>query len=120
MQTIAIFCRLSCCEGIPPSESGPSRLTTYLLSQRLPLGLCRLPLLALRANLASHLPKDILPMKIVDIRLTGLRGGTVQGGWANELKADDDLHTIVEVLTDDGLVGVGSVYTSKALTQAAV
>jgi L-alanine-DL-glutamate epimerase-like enolase superfamily enzyme len=59
-------------------------------------------------------------MKIVDIRLTGLRGGTVQGGWANELKADDDLHTIVEVLTDDGLVGVGSVYTSKALTQAAV
>jgi L-alanine-DL-glutamate epimerase-like enolase superfamily enzyme len=44
----------------------------------------------------------------------------VQGGWANELKADDDLHTIVEVLTDDGLVGVGSVYTSKALTQAAV
>src|SRR6516165_8094143 len=59
-------------------------------------------------------------MKIVDIRLTGLRGGTVQGGWANELKADDDLHTIVEVLTDDGLVGVGSVYASKALTQAAV
>lgn len=59
-------------------------------------------------------------MKIVDIRLTGLRGGTVQGGWANELKADDDLHTIVEVITDDGLTGLGSVYTSKTLTAAGV
>ncbi len=59
-------------------------------------------------------------MKIVDIRLTGLAGGTVEGGWANELKAADDLHTIVEVVTDEGLTGVGSVYTSKALTAAGV
>jgi L-alanine-DL-glutamate epimerase-like enolase superfamily enzyme len=59
-------------------------------------------------------------MKIVDIRLTGLAGGTVEGGWANELKAEDDLHTIVEVITDEGLTGVGSVYTSKALTAGAV
>ncbi len=59
-------------------------------------------------------------MKIVEIRLTGLSGGTVEGGWANELKPEDDLHTIVEVVTDEGLTGVGSVYTSKALTEAAV
>lgn len=59
-------------------------------------------------------------MKIVDIRLTGLAGGTVEGGWANELKAADDLHTIVELVTDEGLTGVGSVYTSKALTAGAV
>ena len=44
-------------------------------------------------------------MKIVDIRLTGLSGGTVEGGWANELKPEDDLHTIVEVITDEGLIG---------------
>ena len=42
-------------------------------------------------------------MKIADIRLTGLTGGTVEGGWADELKPEDDLHTIVEVLTDEGL-----------------
>lgn len=59
-------------------------------------------------------------MKIVDIRLTGLSGGTVEGGWAHELKPEDDLHTIVEVVTDEGLVGVGSAMTSKALVAAAV
>jgi D-galactarolactone cycloisomerase len=59
-------------------------------------------------------------MKIVDIRLTGLAGGTVEGGWADELKPEDDLHTIVEVITDEGLTGVGSAMTSKALVAAAV
>lgn len=59
-------------------------------------------------------------MKIVDIRLTGLAGGTVEGGWADELKPDDDLHTIVEVITDEGLIGIGSAMTSKALVAAAV
>jgi L-alanine-DL-glutamate epimerase-like enolase superfamily enzyme len=59
-------------------------------------------------------------MKITDIRLTALVGGTVEGGWANELKPEDDLNTIVEVLTDEELVGIGSAYTSKALVDAAV
>jgi L-alanine-DL-glutamate epimerase-like enolase superfamily enzyme len=59
-------------------------------------------------------------MKIIDIRLTGLAGGTVEGGWADELKPEDDVHTIIEVITDEGLGGVGSVFTSKALVGAAV
>ena len=59
-------------------------------------------------------------MKIVDVRLTGLSGGTVEGGWAEELKPEDDLNTVVEVLTDDGLAGVGSAMTSKALVEGAV
>ncbi len=59
-------------------------------------------------------------MKIVDIRLTGLTGGTVDGGWPEDFKPEDDLHTILEVLTDEGLTGVGSVFTSKALTQGAI
>jgi L-alanine-DL-glutamate epimerase-like enolase superfamily enzyme len=59
-------------------------------------------------------------MKIVDIQLTGLTGGTVEGGWANELKPEDDLHTLVEVITDEGLIGLGSAMTSKALVAAAV
>src|SRR5436305_10536615 len=59
-------------------------------------------------------------MKIVDIRLTGLTGGTVDGGWPEDFKPEDDLHTILEVITDEGLIGVGSVFTSKALTAGAV
>ena len=59
-------------------------------------------------------------MKITDIHLTGLAGGTVEGGWADELKPDDDVHTIVEVVTDEGLTGVGSAFTSKALVEGAV
>src|SRR5438552_17169336 len=59
-------------------------------------------------------------MKITDIRLTGLSGGTVDGGWPDGMRPEEDLNTLLEVLTDEGLVGVGSVYTSKALTDAAV
>jgi D-galactarolactone cycloisomerase len=59
-------------------------------------------------------------MKITEIRITGLAGGTVMGGWADELKPEDDVHTIVEVVTDEGLTGLGSVYTSKALVAGAV
>jgi D-galactarolactone cycloisomerase len=59
-------------------------------------------------------------MTIADLRLTGLAGGTVEGGWAEELKPDDNLHTIVEVVTDEGLVGIGSAMTSAALVEAAV
>jgi D-galactarolactone cycloisomerase len=59
-------------------------------------------------------------MKIVDVRLTGLAGVTVEGGWSNELTPEDNLHTIVEVITDEGLIGLGSSMTSKALVAAAV
>lgn len=59
-------------------------------------------------------------MKIVDVRLTGLAGATVEGGWANELQPEDNLHTIVEVITDEDLIGIGSAMTSKALVKASV
>ena len=59
-------------------------------------------------------------MKIVDIRLTGLKGGTVEGGWAEELAPEDNVHTVVEVLTSDGRVGLGSTFTSSHLVSAAV
>src|SRR5947199_2329761 len=58
-------------------------------------------------------------MKIADLRLTGLAGGTVEGGWAKELAPEDNVHTVVEVLTDDGRVGVGSTFTSRDLVAAA-
>jgi L-alanine-DL-glutamate epimerase-like enolase superfamily enzyme len=57
-------------------------------------------------------------MRIVEIRLTGLSGGTVDGGWPGGNKPEEDLNTIVEVVTDEGLVGVGSAMTSKSLVEA--
>jgi D-galactarolactone cycloisomerase len=59
-------------------------------------------------------------IKIADLRLTGLTGGTVEGGWAEELVLEDNIHTIVEVVTDDGRIGIGSAYTSLALIDAGV
>lgn len=59
-------------------------------------------------------------MKIIDVRITGLSGGTVDGGWPQGNKPEEDLNTLVEVLTDEGLTGVGSSMTSKGLVVAAV
>jgi len=59
-------------------------------------------------------------MKIREIRAAGLRGATPKGGWANEPKPEDCLHTLVAVLTDDGLVGWGSVFSNEALVRGAL
>ncbi len=59
-------------------------------------------------------------MRIREIRATGLRGGTPAGGWTNELEQDDCVHTLVSVITDEGVVGHGSVYTSEDLVRGAL
>jgi len=59
-------------------------------------------------------------MKIRSIQCAGLRGATPEGGWSNELKPDDCVHTLVAVQTDKGLTGVGSVFTSDHLARAAL
>jgi L-alanine-DL-glutamate epimerase-like enolase superfamily enzyme len=59
-------------------------------------------------------------MKIREIRCAGLRGATPEGGWSNELRPDDCVHTLVTVLTDEGPVGLGSVFTNDALVRAAL
>jgi L-alanine-DL-glutamate epimerase-like enolase superfamily enzyme len=59
-------------------------------------------------------------MKIREIRCTGLRGATPEGGWSNELRPEDCVHTLVAVHTDEGAVGLGSVFTNDALIRAAL
>ena len=59
-------------------------------------------------------------MKIREIRCAGLRGATPEGGWSNELKPEDCVHTLIVVSTDEGLYGVGSVFTNDRLVQAAL
>jgi D-galactarolactone cycloisomerase len=59
-------------------------------------------------------------MKIREIRSAGLRGATPEGGWSNELRPEDCVHTLIAVHTDSGLVGLGSVFTNDALVRAAL
>jgi len=59
-------------------------------------------------------------MKIREIRAVGLRGATPEGGWTNELKPDTCVHTLIAVHTDEGITGVGSVFTSDDLVRASL
>jgi D-galactarolactone cycloisomerase len=59
-------------------------------------------------------------MRIQDIRLLPLRGETPDGGWDEKfLNRENNLHTLVEVITDEGVTGVGSVFTSAKLIEGA-
>ena len=59
-------------------------------------------------------------MKIVEIRTIPLLGETPIGGWAHEIQPQDNIHTLVEIESDQGLVGLGSCYASTALVNAAM
>ena len=59
-------------------------------------------------------------MKIKDIRLIPLVGATPDGGWQEGDGEDDNLHTLVEVITNEGVVGLGSIFTSAKLSEGAL
>jgi D-galactarolactone cycloisomerase len=59
-------------------------------------------------------------MEITRIEAAGLRGATPLGGWTLDSRPEDVLHTLVVVHTSEGVVGVGSVYTSESLVRAAL
>jgi L-alanine-DL-glutamate epimerase-like enolase superfamily enzyme len=59
-------------------------------------------------------------MKITEIRSAGLYGATPEGGWSEELRPEDCVHTLVIVLTDEGLTGLGSVFTNAGLVKSAL
>jgi D-galactarolactone cycloisomerase len=49
-----------------------------------------------------------------------LTGATVDGGWPQGHEPQENLHTLLILRTDDGLVGYGSCYTSGRLVAGAV
>src|SRR5439155_27143805 len=69
---------------------------------------------------AVSAPPPFHPMKIREIRCAGLRGATPEGGWSNELRPDDCVHTLVAVHTDEGALRLGSVFTNDGLVRAAL
>jgi len=59
-------------------------------------------------------------MKIKSVEALGLFGKTPKGGWSNEINPDDSIHALVLVHTDDGHIGIGSVFTDARLVDAAL
>ncbi len=64
-------------------------------------------------------------MQIVEVRSIPLLGRTPEGGWEHEIEPEENLHTLIEVVTDETangrpLAGLGSVYTSQALVEGAL
>jgi L-alanine-DL-glutamate epimerase-like enolase superfamily enzyme len=59
-------------------------------------------------------------LKIVAIDVCPLTGATVDGGWPQGHEPQENLHTLLLVHTDAGLVGYGSSFTSGRLVAGAV
>lgn len=59
-------------------------------------------------------------MKIQTVDCLGLFGKSPKGGWSNEIQPDDSVHALVIIRTDEGHVGVGSVFTDARLVEAAL
>ncbi len=59
-------------------------------------------------------------MKIVEVEVIPLVGGTVDGGWPQGHEPQENLHTLISVKSDGGLVGWGSCFTSGKLVDGAV
>ncbi len=59
-------------------------------------------------------------MNIREIHAIGLSGATPEGGWTTELQPEDSVHTLIVVLTDEGVTGFGSVFTNVDLVRAAL
>lgn len=59
-------------------------------------------------------------MKITSIEICPLTGATVDGGWPQGHEPQENLHTLLQVRTDAGLIGVGSCFTSGRLVTGAV
>ena len=59
-------------------------------------------------------------MRITEIRSAGLRHGTPAGGWTNEIRPEDCVHTLIAVFTDEGVTGWGSSFTNDELVRGAL
>ena len=58
-------------------------------------------------------------MSIVELELTALTGATVDGGWPQDLEAEETLHTLVQLL-HFRIPGRGSGGTLVAVAEGAV
>src|SRR5207247_2843111 len=60
------------------------------------------------------------PMKITGVRTIPLRGATHDTGWPGGTAPEEQMNTLVEIQTDEGLTGLGSCFTSRPFVQASL
>ena len=58
------------------------------------------------------------PLRITSVAAAPLCGDSPKGGWSEEIKPEDSIHTIIAVHTDGGITGYGSVFSNGGLVQA--
>src|SRR6478736_2739804 len=59
-------------------------------------------------------------MKITEVRTIALGGATHDHGWPGGTDPNVQYNTLVEVVGEDGLVGIGSCYTTRALDEGSL
>lgn len=59
-------------------------------------------------------------MKIADVRTIPLRGATHDTGWPGGTDPNEQMNTLVEIRTDEGLTGLGSCFTSLPFVEASL
>jgi D-galactarolactone cycloisomerase len=59
-------------------------------------------------------------MRIVGVRTIPLRGGTRDTGWPGGTDPGEQMNTLLEIQTDEGLTGIGSCFTSLPFVTASL
>jgi L-alanine-DL-glutamate epimerase-like enolase superfamily enzyme len=59
-------------------------------------------------------------VRIRSIVAAPLMGESPKGGWSEEIRADDSVHALIAVHTEEGITGHGSVFTNGGLVEAAL
>lgn len=65
-------------------------------------------------------PAPLPKVTIHSIEVAPLFGESPKGGWSAEIKPEDSVHSLIAVHTEEGITGLGSVFTDGRLVQAAV
>src|SRR2546423_8076686 len=59
-------------------------------------------------------------MKIVSVKTIPLGGATQDHGWPGGTDPNVQYNTLIEVVSEDGIVGIGSCYTTRALVEGSL
>jgi L-alanine-DL-glutamate epimerase-like enolase superfamily enzyme len=59
-------------------------------------------------------------MKITDVRTIPLRGATRDTGWPGGTDPNEQMNTLLEVTTDEGVTGLGSCFTNQVFVEASL
>jgi L-alanine-DL-glutamate epimerase-like enolase superfamily enzyme len=59
-------------------------------------------------------------MKITDVRTIPLSGATHDTGWPGGTDPNEQMNTLIEIHTDEGISGIGSCFTNRVFVEAAL